>query len=61
MEAFLHACDFTPTELREAVILACTRHEMYNARHVYRMEGGSLKRIDRAELLPWDEIPADKA
>lgn len=40
------ASNYTPTELREAAILASIRYETRHARPSYLMEGESLTRVD---------------
>jgi hypothetical protein len=41
MEDYLDACDFTPTELREAAILASTRTEMRRSGMTKLLQGGA--------------------
>jgi hypothetical protein len=41
-------CEYTPTELREAAILAAIRYETFHARPKYQMDHpfGSMHRVD---------------
>lgn len=59
LTSLLAAAEYTPTELREATMLAAIRHEMYNARYVYRIAGPTIERVDRSQLAP-DEPAVDK-
>lgn len=43
---FVIRCEFSPTELREAAVLAAIRYEQQYARPVYVKEGDSLRRVD---------------
>lgn len=40
------ACQYSPTELREAAMLAAIRYETYHARPKYVAGGDSLRRVD---------------
>ena len=54
-------CRYSPTELREAAILAVIRHETIHARPTFLLQGKSLTRVDsyhgREESNP--QIEAD--
>lgn len=43
LEAFLHKHEFSPSELREAVILAATRHEMKICRPMFVLSDGEVR------------------
>ena len=35
MHYFIQKADYTPTEIREAALLACIHHDRYTVRHIY--------------------------
>lgn len=41
LEAMIHRADYTPTELREAVMLAAIRYESRQSRHPFVFDSGS--------------------
>lgn len=43
---FIIECRFSPSELREAVVLAAIRYETIHARPVYIRTGDTINRID---------------
>lgn len=46
MTHFVIKCEFSPSELREAAVLAAIRYETIHSRPVYLSHGGMIDRID---------------
>jgi hypothetical protein len=52
MEAAIHRAEYTPTELREAAMLAAVRYETRNWRVAARLDGASIRVFSAAPFRP---------
>ena len=56
---FVARCEFTPTELREAVVLACIKHETTRVRPSFLVRRDDLVGGARVEML-YDELRSQR-